>query len=130
MDDKHWKACLQCCRQLLGEGSWDPFLSRSWCAFTTFSSLKNGVHYWSCGFPDEAEYLETHTLDGGLWRQAFDYQDLAHLIVPASFYWEGFHEGSFRVGTKTQNLALLSENLSTLGIEHRRTDLVLELKLY
>lgn len=69
-------------------------------------------------------------MDGGLWRQAFEYQDLAHLIVPASFYWEKVVDGEFKSGFKNQNLSLLSSKLVEQNIEHRVTELVLELKLY
>lgn len=130
MNDSDWRQCLQACRHILGYGSRDPFESESWCAFTTFSSISNGVHYWSSGFPDEDEFLESSTLDGGLWRQAFKYSDLAHLIVPAKFYWERFHNGKFESGTKEQNINYLSSELNRLNVAHRITDIVLEIKLY
>ena len=130
MNDISWKLFLQTCRRLLGRGDWNPFLSDSWCAFTTFSSLMHGVHYWNCGFPDENECLDSHIVDGGLWRQSFEYKDLAHLIIPASFYWEEFVDGVFQSGTKSQNLDLLSKELIKLDIDHRKTDLILEIKLY
>lgn len=130
MENMQWRDCLQTCRRVLGSGDWDPFHSNSWCAFTTFSSLERGVKYWACGFPAEEECLETKVMDGGLWRQAFEYQDLAHLIVPASFYWEKVADGEFKSGFKSQNLSLLSSKLAEQNIEHRVTELVLELKLY
>lgn len=130
MTDSDWISFLEICRKTLGRGDWDPYLSDSWCAFTTFSSLRNGVHYWACGFPDEADLLASGTVDGGLWRQIFKYQDLAHVIVPASFYWERFDEGEFKTGWKNQNLSVLSANLKSAGIAHRQTDLIVEVKIY
>jgi hypothetical protein len=126
----NWKLCLRTCRRVLGAGDWNPFLSQSWCAFTTFSSIKHGVHYWECGFPEESECLDTNTEDGGLWRQSFMYDDLAHLIVPASFYWENVEAGEFHSGLKRQDLELLSSELGKLNIQHRKTELVLEIKLF
>lgn len=130
MNDNSWKNCLQVCRRVCGKGDWDPFLSESWCAFTTFSSLQHGVHYWNCGFPEETDFLEHCTLDGGLWRQSFEYSDLAHLVVPSSFYWERFHNGTFQSGYKAQDLGRLSDELNDLGILHKRSELILEIKLY
>ncbi len=130
MNNLEWQLCLQVCRRVLGKGDWDPFLSESWCAYTTFSSLKNGIHYWACGFPGEEEYGESATVDGGLWRQTFKYCDLAHLIIPERYSWERFHDGKFEQGIKHQNLDLLSSELTKLNITHRRTALVVEIKLY
>jgi hypothetical protein len=129
MDDKQWKVCLQTCRRILGRGDWDAYLSESWCAFTTFSSLEHGVHYFNCGFPAEDDCLDTCTKDGGVWRQSFEYSDLAHLIVPKTFYWERSVNG-FQSGYKQQDIKRLSTEFKKIGIEHRLTDLVFEIKLY
>jgi hypothetical protein len=130
MDDKEWKICLQTCSTTLGRGDWDAFLSPSWCAFTTFASLDHGVRYFNCGFPSEAELLETGTVDGGTWRQAFEYADLAHLIVPRRFYWERTFEDNFESGYKEQDINLLSSKLIQLNIGHSITKLILEIKLF
>ena len=130
MNDRDWRVCLQTCRRLLGVGDWDSFLSDSWCAFTTFSSLEHGVRYFNCGFPNEMECLDSATADGGVWRQSFKYEDLAHLIVPKTFYWERFVDGAFQSGFKHQDINSLSIELNTLGITHRLTNLILEIKLY
>lgn len=129
MSDVNWQVFLKTCRRVLGKGAWEPSLSESWCAFTTFNSLQHGIHYWSCGFPEETEILDTHTVDGGLWRQPFAYDDLAHVIVPKTFYWETT-DGKFDSGYKEQDLDAVSKELSELGIQHRKTDLLLEVKLY
>jgi hypothetical protein len=130
MNNCDWKKCIKTCRRFLGKGSWDPFLSDSWCAFTTFSSLRKGIHYWACGLPDESECLDIQTADGGLWRQSFKYNDLAHLIIPVEFYWEKIDQHGFKCGKKHQNITALSSELDRLGIVHRLTDIVLEIKLY
>jgi hypothetical protein len=130
MTDNDWKLFLQTGRRLLGRGAWDSYFSDSWCAYTTFSSLEHYVNYWNCGFPEEDECLDSRTADGGLWRQSFEYSDLAHIVVPATFYWERYIDGTFQYGQKTQDIGLFSTELNSLGITHRKTDLVLEIKLY
>lgn len=129
MTDEQWKLILQTCRRFLGPGDWDPYLSQSWCAFTTFSSLIDGVHYFSCGFPAEDDCLSVRTKDGGLWRQSFEYSDLAHVIIPKTFYWERSTDG-FQSGYKEQEIDELSRKLVELQIPHRLTNLLLEVKLY
>lgn len=130
MNDGDWKVFLQTGRRILGRGALDSYLSDSWCAMTTFRSLGHYVNYWKWGFPEEADCLETCTRDGGTWAQSFEYSDLAHIIVPATFYWERFIDGTFRNGNKTQDIGLFSRELQKLGIAHRKTDRVLEIKLY
>jgi hypothetical protein len=129
MNDQNWKQSLQACRRILGVGDWDAHLSESWCAFTTYSSLVHGAHYFNCGFPAENECLDTRTADGGVWRQSFEYSDLAHLVIPKTFYWERSING-FESGYKTQDINRLSRELNELSVQHRLTDLVLEIKLY
>lgn len=130
MSNQEWKLFLQTARRLLGKGAPLSWGSESWCAWTTFSSLKSCLTYWHCGLPDENELLETGTADGGTWCQSFRYNDIAHFIIPASFYWEKVDNSGFHSGTKTQNLEQLSDELKGLCIAHRKTDLVLEIKLY
>lgn len=110
-------------------GHQDAFHSISWCAYTTFSSLMHGVVYFNSGFPGEAECLDRQTADGGVWRQAFEYSDLAHVVIPKTFYWERTFNG-FESGYKEQNIELLSAELTRLGISHRLTDLILEIKIF
>ena len=129
MTDEQWKITLQSCREFLGPGDWDPYLSQSWCAFTTFSSLIHGIQYFSCGLPAEGDCLATHIKDGGIWRQSFEYTDLAHLIIPKTFYWERTIYG-FESGYKEQKIGDLSRKLRELQIPHELTDLLLEIKLY
>lgn len=129
MNNQDWKLFLQTSRQILGAGSCDPYSSESWCAFATYSSLMHGVHYFSLGLPALDDCLDTRTRDGGVWVQSIEYSDLAHLIIPKTFYWERTVSG-FQSGYKKQNIKLLSDELVKLVIEHRLTDLILEIKLY
>jgi hypothetical protein len=131
MRNDQWKKFFLACREVLGQGAHNSRLSESWCAWTTFRALEfGGIHYWTCGIPDYSEILDTQIEDGGLWSQPFDYDDIAHIIVPKTFYWETEGDPEFRNGTKKQNLLALSERLNHESIEHRITDLVLEIKLY
>lgn len=131
MNDADWKSFLETARRILGKGASQSWASDSWCAFTTFSSLEHHLTYWAKGLPDEVELLDKQTLDGGLWSQSFQYQDLAHFIIPARFYWEKYDSDSgFESGYKTQDLKSLSEELKMKNIAHRLTDKVLEIKLY
>lgn len=130
MTDLEWRTFLLAGRRVCGQGSWDAALSTSWCAFTTFSSLRHGIHYLNCGFPEAEDCLESEVRDGGTWRQCFKYADLAHIAVPATFYWERVQDGQFESGSKHQDLQRLAAELDKSGIPYRRTDLMLEVKLY
>ena len=131
MNDSDWKYFLKAARKILGKGATQSWASDSWCAFTTFSSLEHLLIYWAKGLPDETELLDKQTLDGGLWSQSFQYQDLAHFIIPARFYWEKYDEDNgFQSGYKNQNIKTLSEELKKKNIVHRITDKILEIKLF
>lgn len=129
MTNEEWKLTLLTCSDFLGWGDSDPYLSNSWAAVTTFSSLEHGVTYFNCGFPRVEDYLDTGTRDGGVWRQVFRYDDLAHLIVPRKFYWERTLHG-FESGFKSQDIDGLSAQLRQLKISHFVNKWVLEIKLY
>lgn len=130
MTNTQWKAFLETARRILGKGASIPLESESWCAWTTYTSLAHELTYWKRGLPDENELLEDRTIDGGLWMQSFEYSDIAHIILPATFYWERDGNGTFESGYKKQDIVTLSKALEGLGIPHRSTDLVLEIKLY
>jgi hypothetical protein len=129
MTNAEWRLFLQISRQVLGRGAIHSWGSDSWCAWTTFASLENHVTYWTSGLPEENELLDDRTTDGGLWMQSFSYADLAHIIIPSTFSWERVDNG-FQNGQKKQNTALLSQKLEEHNIKHRRTELVLEIKLF
>ncbi|WP_395680851.1 hypothetical protein [Dokdonella sp.] len=130
MNDGDWRMFFREARRVLGRGSSLPWDSESWCAWTTFSSLEHWLTYWTSGFPEEHELLDTTTMDGGTWRQAFQYREIAHVVVPATFYWERVVDSQFTCGRKHQDIEALARNLKELGISHRKTDLILEIKLY
>ncbi len=130
MSDQEWRLLLLTARRVLGKGASLSWGSESWCAWTTFSSLESWLTYWHCGLPDESELLLTGTADGGSWMQPFQYSDLAHLIIPAKFYWERVVDSEFQNGTKLQDIERLSKELTQLGLPHRKTDLVLEVKIF
>lgn len=131
MKDSEWKIFLTTASQILGKGYNVSWASESWCAFTTFASLEHNLHYWTNGIPGEGELSDNCTKDGGLWRQSFYYQDIAHFIIPKKFYWEKRHKDKgFQSGYKEQNIALLSSELKNFSINHRLTDKILEIKLY
>ena len=127
MSNQHWRTFLLVCGQVLGPGNTQAWASQSWCVWTTFS---NFLHYWSAGLPAESELGPEGICDGGTWGQPFNYQDIAHFAIPAEFYWERMDAQDFSNGTKPQDLAGLSIALSAAGVPHRKTDLVLEVKLY
>jgi len=130
MLNMNWKLFLSICRETLGKGSFNPYLSESWCSFTTFTSLSHNINYWSCGFPDKEDLLDDRTIDGGLWRQSFYYDDIAHIIIPSKFYWEEIIDNKFCCDYKKQNINLLIPKLGNNFPQLRQTELMLEVKLY
>lgn len=130
MTDAQWQTFLKTARRILGRGASVPWASESWCAWTTFQSLESGINYWKSGLPNEQDICESYTADGGVWGQPFHYDQFAHFIIPAQFYWEKVENKEFFHGHKQQDLGRLSQELTTLGIPHRLTELVLEIKLY
>jgi len=80
--------------------------------------------------PAESELRETHIADCGTWGQPFSYSQLAHIVVPAQFFWELGGKGDYSCGFKPQPIAELSRRLTELGIPHRLTEQLVEIKLY
>ena len=130
MDDVLWRSFFDTCARILGMGSRNAWQSLSWCSWTTFDRLACDAGYWTCGFPDSSELGESWIADGGTWGQPFAYYQLAHIIVPARFYWERHCADGFQTGTKSQPIAELSRALLDAGVPHRLTEAVLEIKLY
>jgi hypothetical protein len=130
MSDEDWFAFFSICARVLGPGSRREVDSTSWCGWTTFRCLQESVHYWSAGVPSETDLWARGTKDSGPWSQPFLYQDLAHVIVPKTFYWENASASGFSNGTKQQDIEALSRELEAARIQHRLTELVLEIKLY
>jgi hypothetical protein len=130
MTDEQWKIFFTVCNNVLGRGEFRALHSESWCSWTTFRRLNQDAGYWTCGLPNRGEYSDSHIKDGGTWGQPFSFQEIAHIIVPKVFYWETVAGPEFKHGTKMQDIDKLSEQLSRAGIIHRKTDLLLEIKLY
>jgi hypothetical protein len=129
--DSEWKSFFLICSKILGDGgNQHAFQSTTWCSWTTFNRLKIDAGYWQAGLPTSAELGEEATADGGVWGQPFLYCDIAHVLVPREFYWEHISQGRFDSGSKQQDIDGLSAALTSSGVGHRRTDLVLEIKLY
>jgi len=130
MNDAKWKSFFLICAERLGKG--DPLASRSesWCAWTTFRRISEEFGYWTAGLPQVDEIRETFIADGSTWGQPFSYSELAHIVIPRTFYWESYSERGFESGLRSQKIDELSAGLLDTGIEHRLTNLVLEVKLY
>ena len=130
MKDEEWRLFFEISGQVLGKGHYVAELSDSWCAWTTFDQLVSNAVYWKAGLPNADELLPTYIADGGTWSQPFSYQELAHVIVPRTFDQEFVEDGQYRCVRKQQDIEELSRRLTEHGINHRKTDLVLEIKLY
>jgi len=130
MNDSSWKDFFQICSQTLGKGSQSEYLSESWCSWTTYSRLGLDAQYWASGIPSMDDIADTHIKDGSVWGQPFAYDEIAHVIIPKQFFWEKRSDGDYESGIKSQNIEQLSLELQNADIEHRLTDLMLEVKCY
>lgn len=133
MTDSQWKTFFELCAKVLGPGGWhDAAQSTSWCAWTLFDRLDGDFHYWTSGLPAERDIADSYIRDHGVWHQPFLYNTLAHVVIPREFRWEAGDAGNdtYTHGKKRQDLDNLSKELSSAGIPHRLTNLILEIKLY
>ena len=130
MNNEDWKNFFLSCSEVLGKGASNAANSNSWCSWTTFRRLSEDSGYWCAGLPNPEDAFECNIGDGGIWVQPFAYADIAHVVIPRKFYWEKISEQGFESGTKYQDIDALSAKLSERGINHRKTNLVLEIKLY
>jgi len=130
MTNDQVRTFLVTCAAVLGKGAPQACESVSWCAWTTFTRLSEDAGYWTSGMPGADELADDAVKDGGTWGQPFAYRDIAHLIVPRTFYWEKYSNTGFEQGVREQDIDTLSEALARRGVEHRCTPLVLELKRY
>ena len=124
MTDAQWLTFFKVCAREL----WP--LIESWCAWTTFGSLRDSVHYWAAPLPALSELGPAGIVDGGTWGQPFFYSDIAHLIIPREFQREDTCSGTLQVTEYEQNLQALSAALSHAGITHQLGAYALEVKLY
>lgn len=130
VSDKDWREFFRICTEWLGQGDQLASKSASWCAWTTYRRISEDFGYWACGLPAIDDIGETGIGDGGVWGQPFNYSELAHMIIPRSFYWEANVDGRFERGLRSQDIDELSSRLAAAGFQHRLTDLILEIKLY
>lgn len=122
-------ACVECLQP--GDFSRSPSQGASWCAYTTFGRLGSDAGYWTSGLPLAEDIGERGINDGGIWGQPIAYDDIAHVIIPRTIYWEDIREGRrLSDGYAVQDIDTLSLVLSAKGIDHRRTAHVLEIKCY
>lgn len=130
MKNENWFRFFQISNDVLGNGNLSAYESENWCAWTTFSRLHEDCGYWTSGLPNSGEYTETRVIDESNWGQIFLFCDIAHLIIPSQFFWESSPFETLRSGHKEQNIQMLSDLLTRENIDHRCSDLVLEIKLY
>lgn len=64
------------------------FRQRSFCAFTTFSSLETVCNYWRTELPDEDDLGDSSTHDGGRnWTQPFRFPHrITELVLEVKLY--------------------------------------------
>lgn len=130
MTNDDWRRFFVIAHGALGPGDWRSSTSTSWCAYTTFGSLKKGAVYYNAGIPFPFELGISSLKDGGTWREPISYKDLAHVVIPRSFFWETESFENYTNGTRSQDIDGLSRALLEAGIPHRITEIVLEIKLY
>ena len=130
MTDAQWQAFFVAAADVLGAGHPIAKFSKSWCAWTTFDRLQSDAGYWTGGVPGHGDISMNGIGDGGAWSQPFLYSGLAHVVVPCQFDWEDTPGPNWTMGTRHQNLEALSLRLTELGVPHRATELVLEVKCY
>lgn len=130
MNNEEWKTFFQLGASILGAGAVAVQTSRSWCSWTTFRRLNEDAGYWTGGLPGIADIADTNIRDGGVWMQPFLYSELSHIIVPRRFFWESTPGPDYVSGIREQDIDTLSNRLTAVGIGHRLTDLVLDIKLY
>ena len=130
MKDEEWLVFFEIAGQVLGKGHDVANMSESWCSWTTFGRLTADAGYWTAGMPNADELRPANITDGGAWGQPFLYRELAHVIVPRIFDQEFVADGRYRCVHKQQDIEELSRRLTEHGIDHRKTDMVLEIKLF
>ena len=130
MNNHKWQKFFEICSITLGEGSYTARNSDNWCAWITFERLHEDMRYWRHGLPAEDEFDARGVKDGGVWGQPFNYDEIAHIVLPRKFTWESFDNNEYRSGTKIQDIDLVSALLTKNNIKHRCNDLILEIKLY
>jgi hypothetical protein len=132
MKDEDWCTFFRSAAELLGPGDSRLMHTKSYCAFTTFERLNTDLNYWRHGMPLKEEIAENHIRDNGVWCQPLRFSSLAHIIVPRRFRVEQFDKYNHPVDDLEieQRIDALSSALLTCRVDHRITNLILEIKLY
>ena len=133
MNDMQWREFFITCINLLGGGEADINSSPSWCSWTTFKRLSEDTGYWQSGLPHLNEIKDHGTTDGGTWGQPFNYQDIAHFIIPRAFTRElrasPEDRRTFERVKVNQDIEALSKQLTKLGVPHTLSAVALEVRL-
>jgi hypothetical protein len=133
MNDMQWREFFVTCAHLLGGGDADINSSPSWCSWTTFKRLSEDAGYWQSGLPHLNEIKEHGTTDGGTWGQPFNYQDIAHFIIPKVFSRELLaspdDRRTFERMVVNQDIEALSRQLTKQGLPHTLSAAALEVRL-
>lgn len=124
MTDTQWLKFFHVCARELAP------LVESWCAWTTFRSLGESVHYWAAPLPRLSELSASSVLDGGAWGQPFLFCDIAHIIIPREFQREDTCSGELQLTEYVQPLDSLSSALRRAETPHLLGKFALEVKLY
>ena len=130
MSNQDWYSFFVACSTVLSQKFAADIRVGERCSWATFDSIECGAHYWSGPLLSEADLLPTYTRDGGPWRQPFLFESLAHVVIPRFFGIESGGAADYAYKSGVHDLEALSAKLNELGIQHRKTDLMLEIKLY
>ncbi|WP_311269093.1 hypothetical protein [Sphingobium sp. WCS2017Hpa-17] len=127
-----WRTFFLLCADILGPGDIRLPRSKSFCAWTVFTRLEEDLHYWQSGLPHKKEIDEAWITDGGTWGQPFSFDQLAHVIIPRKWGCEHPDKNGNpeKWVVQTQEIDALSAALKTEGIDHRLTDLILEVRCF
>lgn len=117
-----WRRILQISSEHLRRDPSPVCHAWSWCSWTTFSRLGEDAGYWQAPLPAIRELLDDYVDDGGTWGQPFRYSDLAHIIVPRRFGWEGSQDSGWEGGYHEQDIIGLSAYLRAEQLDHRLSE--------
>ncbi|EAR09200.1 hypothetical protein [Reinekea blandensis] len=129
MKNLDWIKFFDLCNEVLGVGSYSMWRSENWCSWTTFDRITDDAKYWASGLPALGEYNEHGVGDGGNWGQPFQFDSIAHLIIPKKFEFRDMIEGEFMHKITEQKIDELSALLKGQEIQHYLSDWALELRL-
>ena len=124
MKTDDWYRFFNLAIDILGEGGTIIDKSNSWCSWTTFQRLECwDAGYWRAGLPKKSDIEHWGIADGSVWGQPFNFNDIAHLIIPNSFCTDS---GMIKI----QNTQKLKDEMGNLREYIKLGKYVLEIKLY